>query len=460
MRKTILLLLCCISFSLYGCEKAPEEQNEEKQTEITSSAMQGRTEQQADGLTILCNAQNIYAGCSTNSGYYYLTEDTTEIDENKWAMHMMYMDYATQQEIYLCSDTGCKHNTTDCTAVFLSSDFPEYSTRIFVYKEHLYILSKEYDNDGSVVMDFSIGENDMEIESNPAVLYQMNLDGTNRQAIYTFEDDLVLEDFVMADEQGFYMIMKKLSTESMGNSTYTTSTERNLVYLQLEDKMIERVCSLDFENGIDWDAIGCYGQKLVISGTDYGRQISLEEWMDDDAWKALYENSEHVVAVLDLETKELEEISRIPNTIEYTEVVLDGMLYRSYAETGELKSVDLKTGEETLLCTLEQNCILSTLENTLCCRSWDLADDQTFYFVDIKTGQIQHSGLVNQSLGWTLEIVADLGEKALVIYDYEAISHGDGSYEINRYQYGLISKEDLFAGVDYFQPIQMIGKGR
>lgn len=459
MKKIILLLLCCISLGLCGCEKTAETKNEEKQTEAMSTT-QGGAVQEADELTMLCNAQNSYAGCSTSSGYYYLTEDVIKLKENEWGMHMMYMDYATKQEIYLCSDTGCKHDTADCTAVFLSSDFPLFSTRIFAYKEYLYVLSKEYDNDGSVVTDYSIGESDVEIESNPVVLYRMNLDGTNRQAIYTFEHDLVLEDFVLADDQGFYMITKKLSTESVDYNTYTTSTERNIVYLDLEARTIEIVCSLDFGDSIDWDVIGCYGQKLVLSGTDFEREVSLEEWMDDDIWRELYENSEHVVAVLDLETKEVEEISRISNKTEYAEVILDGRLYRSYAESGEIESIDLETREETLLCTLEQNYICSTFEDTLCCRSWDLADDQTFYFVDVKTGQVQHSGLVNKSLGWALEMVADLGEQVLVIYDYEATSHGDGSYEINRYQYGLISKEDLFAGVDHFLPVQMIGKGR
>ena len=47
----------------------------------------------------------------------------------------------------------------------------------------------------------------------------------------------------------------------------------------------------------------------------------------------------------------------------------------------------------------------------------------------------------------------------LVIYDYEATANGDGSYEITRYQYGLISQEDLFAGRDTFRKINMIGEG-
>ena len=66
---------------------------------------------------------------------------------------------------------------------------------------------------------------------------------------------------------------------------------------------------------------------------------------------------------------------------------------------------------------------------------------------------------MNQSLGWSLDFRAVLDSEVLAIYDYEYIDNGDGSYEITRYQYGLISQEDLFAGNPNFRKINMIGRG-
>ena len=138
----------------------------------------------------------------------------------------------------------------------------------------------------------------------------------------------------------------------------------------------------------------------------------------------------------------------------------ENMMYYSNSDEKVIKSVDLNTGTEKEICTLKQNFISHIIANYLCCESLDSANDCTLYFVDINTGKISHSRLVNKSLGWTLEIRAVLKSDVLVIYDYDAKASGDGSYEINRYQYGLISQEDLVNGNDNYRKIEMIGVGK
>ena len=102
---------------------------------------------------------------------------------------------------------------------------------------------------------------------------------------------------------------------------------------------------------------------------------------------------------------------------------------------------------------------MHTFDDVLCCRSWDLADDFTYYFVNVETGEIYNPSLVNQTLGWSLEFQAEIGSKVLLIYDYEATALGDGAYEITQYKYALIEKEDLYAGNAKYLPMKMIGKG-
>ena len=50
-------------------------------------------------------------------------------------------------------------------------------------------------------------------------------------------------------------------------------------------------------------------------------------------------------------------------------------------------------------------------------------------------------------------------DRALVVYDYEYTALGDDSYDITRYQYGLISMDDLLNSVPDYTPIQMVGEG-
>ena len=63
------------------------------------------------------------------------------------------------------------------------------------------------------------------------------------------------------------------------------------------------------------------------------------------------------------------------------------------------------------------------------------------------------------SLGWNLDLLAMAGDQALVVYDYEFIPLGEETYDITRYQYGLISLEDLLNSRPNYTPIAMVGKG-
>lgn len=413
------------------------------------------------GLEILCDSTNL-ADCYTGAGYYYLTEEPVKLSNGEYGTHLMYMDFATQQEIYLCNHTGCKHDTADCPAVFPFDEFQPVTSGLFVYKDHLYVLSKGSDYEGALIMDYSMNlREQVEAEAVQAVLYQMNLDGTNRQRCYTFEQGLAVEDIVVGGREGIYFVIKKLSSAiGEDGNRLVTSSEKMLVCLDVDAKKTKDVCSLDSDQGIAWKISGCFQNSIVLSGVDYGRVLTLDDHtLDNDAWKELYKNSDDVIAVLDLGTGTIQERYRIDNSRGHDMACLNNMLYISYEETGEIAAYDFSSGEEKTLCTLSQSAIITTLGNLLCCRTADLTSDFTYYFVDTGTGEIHHSPLVNQTLGWSLEFKADLGAQVLVVYDYEATPFGDDSYEITQYKYALITMEDLLTGNANYHPIHMIGRG-
>lgn len=165
------------------------------------------------------------------------------------------------------------------------------------------------------------------------------------------------------------------------------------------------------------------------------------------------------MATLDLNTKTLDEKYRMDNATLHSIAVMDGTLYVSNSETGEIKTINLTTKEEKVLCTLAQNYIMNTFDHVLCCDTWNDENDRTYYFVNTDTGEVQHSSLVNQALGWNLEFKAEVGSQILVIYDYEYTPLGDNSYDITQYKYALIDKSDLYAGNAKYEPILMVGKG-
>lgn len=402
-------------------------------------------------------------GCYTEQGYYYLTFDSVKLADGNYASHLMYMDFASMQEIYLCSNTGCNHDTQDCPSVILWDDIPTASSLPFVWQDGLYILSKYPDNDGSMSFSAFIGGDESSIagsEGSCAVLYRANLDGTDRKAVYSFESSAVLEDLVMGDEEQLYLVIKEISAEKDGQNTYYNSSERRLVSLEPSSGKLTDICSLDFNDSISWHIQGCYGRTLVLEGTDYGRQITNEEMFgDDDVYGELYENSRQVFATLALDNPQPVIRYRQDNKNINSSIIDGNMLYVSGNGDGAVRCVDLSTGVEQVICSRNGGSyyLYQKIGDKLCCE--ENIGDYAFSYIDVNTGEVQRSPLVNKSLGWSLDFRAVLNSDVLVIYDYDAVPSGGGSYEINRYQYGLISYDDLFAGRDNFRKINMIGKG-
>ena len=372
----------------------------------------------------------------------------------------MYMDFQALQEVYLCSNAGCSHDSVDCTAVLPYDSFYIGSTLLFTWQDSLYLLSKRQDDDGSMAASFSadvLGSQSSDTEGSAAVLYRANLDGTGRETVHMFDPSLTLEDLVMGDDSGIYVVTKKLTSEQGSEGTYFNSAERKLVHLDLSSGQEQEVCSLDFDSSVSWRLAGCYDRTLVLKGIDYGREGYGEEIFSDDGYKDLYENSQTVFATVALDNPQLEIRFRQDNKTGNYTLADKNMIFASNTD-GSVTSLDLRTGAEKELCRREGSSYLyDRIGDKLRCDSG--RGDRTFDFIDVNTGEVSHSSLVNQSLGWSLEFRAVLDAEVLTVYDYDYIDNGDGSYEITRYQYGLISQEDLFAGNANFRKINMTGKG-
>lgn len=413
------------------------------------------------GLQLLCTGND--HGCHTQEGYYYLENEAEKLSDGSYGSHLMYMDFAALQEVYLCSDAGCGHDTADCAAVLPYEDFIPATTLLFPYKGKLYLFSKDQDRDGSMETNYAEGDAGLgDVEAFPSILYRANLDGTGREKAYTFDASLTVEDFVMGDENGLYLVTKKLTSKQDGLDSYTHSQDRNLVFLDPEKGELSQICSMDFDSLVSWRVAGCYGRTVVLQGIDYGREVSDQELFSEDGFKELYENSSQVIAALNLDSGQLTEKYRMSNSQENSFLLSGNALYVSFGD-GSIKEINLDNGQERSVCSQPGkyyylDCIIG---DKLCCSDFSGQGDfdRTYYFIDRNTGEISHSGLVNKSLGWSLEFRAVLDRDVLVVYDYEATPYGDGSYEITLYQHGLISQEDLFAGNDNFRKIDMIGTG-
>ena len=103
------------------------------------------------------------------NGYFYIKRD--DLREN-----IMYSDYNSKQEVYLCNKPNCTHDTNNCPS-FL--DFKGLN-ELFYYNNSLYFL--ESSAKGTTIS-ASFDGTIQNIDQEPSALYKMNLDGTEKQNI-------------------------------------------------------------------------------------------------------------------------------------------------------------------------------------------------------------------------------------------------------------------------------------
>ncbi|MDE7424924.1 MAG: hypothetical protein K2N51_14755 [Lachnospiraceae bacterium] len=483
-KKIVIAAIVSICLVFTGCS-AGQPKEEEKQINVKETGRQEKNNTKADNtlkekentknnnLQLLCKESMRFM---SEAGYYYITADSKELKGDLWGRHIMYMDFATKQEVYLCAEPGCKHNDKKCTAVLPEAEFGG-EPLIFVCNDTLYVVSRNSNQKGSSTVVFWEDESNNSLIGNgikvddgtsemPVVLYSMGLDGTNRTKEYTFEQDINLDSVVLYDGKDLYFVANKTNISSDKNTTYHTTSDCELVKYQTKDSKLANVCSLEFGDNVRWNIVGCYNNNVILQGRKYNGNLTFEEQMkleNEEGWE--YENdSKDMYVKLDLTQESIKEVYSIendPNSSNGVQILGD-YLYVSQEKTGTIEKVDMETGKIQNFATLKQSAIFGSLSNKLCCGSWEQGDE-TIYFADVNSGKIDHCTLVNHYNGEALKIIGETGNQVLVIYDWDAEEvkdlKGQDAWEVKRYQYGLINKTDLYQSKDCFEKIEMKGTG-
>ena len=136
--------------------KAADSAKEQGSTNTNASQNDGKQQADSSGKAVNGSIRVLGTGnqdmhCLSDTGYYYITEDLSELMKDFYGRQMMYMYFATKQEVYLCNEPGCKHNDKNCSAVLTEDEIGSIdSALLFVWKDKLYMISKEYDSEGTV----------------------------------------------------------------------------------------------------------------------------------------------------------------------------------------------------------------------------------------------------------------------------------------------------------------------
>lgn len=427
----------------------------------------GGTDPQAEtALTVLCDGHITLntPGCSTADGYYSMQNYLGSGDEYR----ITYIDYASGQEVILCSDSSCSHNSERCSS-FVTGFLLE--SELFFWDGHLYYFEASNDHEGSLSAGGSWTGADGEpsystVWVTPAKLYRMNPDGTNRELVYSFPENLTVELVVVGGKNGLWFIQKEnvLERDEKTGASHVGSKNKALVKLDLSEKKIVEQIPIPTNDNISKDFVGVYNNKLIFEGIAYPDGKSIMEYIDILAPRPtmaeeIAHMAEHdalmakcgiVFFELDVSDKTMKEIYRTGYDrfkIGYTKV--GDRIFFPTADNSAF-SLDLNSGT-----TEDFNVPSGYMLDGF------VGERPLFVMPKEPYERVLTAPETGEMIPWVLDggthyITAISGDLALVIYELVGTPTPTGGVRNPYNQYALISLDDLYHGRKNFKKIDML----
>lgn len=487
MKKFLSLFLAAAMAALCGCDKAddiPEScggvsgSSAPVPGEGTSSAVQSRpingdnlqNVQPGDKqLTLLfLGGQNLpgKTGCGTDNGFYSIKSNVAGGDLNC----ITYIDYATKQEVILCSDSSCKHDSERCTSIV--ADAVIGCSELFFYKEHLYYLVTDFDYEGGFsagMVPSEEGYPDDTLYTTTSQLFRMNPDGTNRELMYTFGDSEIVEHFAVGDGDCLWFITKEptIERDEKTGAGYRGSKNRAAVRFDLNDRKIVEQIPISYKDNIDKQFIGIYKNKMLFGGIAYPDGKSAMDYIDILAPSPTVGD-----------TTGMEEYLEFMSTCEYAFFALD-ITDKTMSEifrTGFDKSVlGFEQIGDKLYIPAKDNTAFTLDLNTGSTEDFNIPEGYELDFfvgerpVYITADRGHKRSIADPATGemkkWLFDsgstnIIALNSDSALVVYKTVGEEVPGGGIKNPVDLYALISLDDLYNGRENFKPINMLERGK
>lgn len=392
---------------------------------------------------------------STDTGYYYLSQDIVPEVDGMLGTTILYVDYATKQEVFLCNKPNCSHQDGSCQAV-LADGYIEHV--LFGDGNYIYTLASNGDSSRSMATVSAGGDDGGFLspsgamsEEQPPTLTRRLPDGSGEEIWYTFPSGVTVEDQLFADENHIYAIQKTISSkQEVSGFISFVADNRKLVSIDRNTKQAQEAVSLPIDDKI----LGAFGNCLILERIQYQQELSAEEMMDDDIWKAAYEQADCMIYTLDIATGEEKELYRCKGEDNHSVLANGQMVYVCNSMQKVLQQINAESGEtKTILqgnsfMTEKYHNLTEILGDILLCNSSNGGGEGfTLYMISISDGSITPSTLVN-STGNPIDILAQSETQLYVCYDFITKTEhidwaGVDQESIVSSSYGLIRKEDF-----------------
>ena len=383
----------CMVFT--GCSSMESKEEEWKPSPTTSPATTKPTiSPEIERTLTFIKQSTIQTMCENENGIYHIA-----LDEDGEA-NLMYIDYQSKQQIYLCNKSDCNHKNETCSSYFVNQ-FSLASSTLFCNENYLYYFVSERDQTGSTSSSESVfsdteeilGANGLQVVGGePAKLYRMNLDGTGIQLLSEFKAGYVIQPTLFYDEEYLYGIaLKNTSVKIDDTTTYQGGSEYELVRTPLAGGRFESIAPWQEDTSI----LGCYQNQVVTVKIKYAHELTNEERANDKEYSKLYDQASEVLALYNMESGQWTELGEVPVKDGYYYVMEGEEIYYSRKGGGEIRIRSLKTGKEERLETKYNN-IIASLGEYLILSDWS-ENTPTYIRYEKSTQKIEAMSYINEA---------------------------------------------------------------
>lgn len=471
-----VFIAAALAMSLCGCDRTDNDSESSNTVSTEQSTTAEENEPIANtGLTELTSTVrfNISPSCGTETGMYYM--DSLSIGKGNG--YLMYIDYATKQEVYVCADSSCKHDSDRCTSFFSRDEFfTRDNSCMFSYGGSLYYLSLPNNNDGGVgTQPSSVWEGD----ERDRALYRLNPDGSNRERVFTFDKDIAVDSFVAGNGNDLWFYVRTPVVEYNENTKlyYRNSKDKAMIRLSLSERTIVERIPLKNNDRLDYYRIlGCVDDKFIFSVYEYpegitiknifeiqtDRDLAAEPIISDHRLEEIRQKTDEVIFTLDTKTKETKEIFRY-NWVDgygYRYFFSGDIMYICDYEDDSAIEVNMLTGEQTAherFSPYDGYRVHAMLDGRFVFQPYDGMDGPR-YFSDPSTGELTKTELPSPT--WSdrsivESVVTFEGDYVLILgkeINIENKHFGVGGFY---YEYYVMTTDDFFNGVDNLMPVKV-----
>lgn len=435
----ISFLLILALNTLVGCDKSNKE--EEKQIAPNTETKK---------IQMMSN-EGRNSSARTKDGYYSIWNN-----ENG-TTNIMYVDYKTKKQVYLCDKAECKHDNEKCTS-YVDSKFFGVRVMLLTDNKYLYFITSEEDrgNSTSTTIDYSNNEFLLEPLEQPTTIYKMNLDGSNKSLLVSLGSGELLGDQFFTDGDYIYGIsMKNASVKIDENTTETEGTDYKLIGISINSGEIKEISKWDSNKNI----LGIYDNKLVIKDFKFEKEITKEEKMDEEKHIEALKKAKNIILTYDISKDKFEDLN-IEGTSSDKTYIMHGNQVFYYKYNGDkIMTIDLDSKKESVF--LEGKCsnIMQIYDGYMITSNGD-EENKDFLIVNIKDRKEEKFSLLRNN-GWPVNIIAEFEDSFFVESncdvknEYVEWAGVNQIVETNR-QYSLIKKADYFKGNKNFEIVELI----